>query len=889
MNNMSAPSNLRCEYLHNPIGLDLPTPRLSWEVQDDRRGAKQTAYQILVAASTAALTADNADIWDTGKVDAETSIHIPYAGPALSSRQCCYWKVRTWDRDGVAASWSEISYWEMGLLARDEWKGEWIGSALTGGKNTDTPCPFLRKEFCVEEQIVAARLYVTALGVYEFHLNGQVVGEDLFTPGWTEYRKRVQYQVYDVTCLLHDGKNAAGAILGNGWYSGYVGFSGRQCFGNQPRLLAQLELTLADGRVQVISTDDSWKLAYGPLLESDFQMGESYDARQEMPGWDAASFDDSAWCAVTKFADPGILLSGQRGPTVRRIQELAPIADPVYLSHGYVFDLGQNMVGRVRLKISGAAGTTVKLRFAEILNADGTIYTANLRSARATDYYTLKGEGEEIFEPRSTFHGFRYVELSNYPGVVTKDMITGIVIHSATPPSGTFECSDPLLNQLQHNIIWGQKGNFLEVPTDCPQRDERLGWTGDAQVFIRTATFNMQVASFFSKWMQDVADSQTPKGSIPMVVPDPGYAPENDGGPAWADAAVICPWTVYLAYGDTGILAENYQMMIRFVEYLYVTSRGFIRNYDGYQGFGGFGDWLSINAVTSQELIGTAFFAYCTQLVSEIARILGHIEDAEKYSRRFTQIRQAFIDRYITKEGLVVDQTQTAYILALHFGLMPDDLRDKAGKLLVRDIQNRNLHLSTGFVGSPYINHVLTQTGHQDTAYQLLHQTSWPSWLYPVTQGATTIWERWDGWTHDKGFQDPGMNSFNHYAYGAIGAWLYAVVAGLDIDPAAPGFKHSIIKPRPGGGLTHAKASHHTMYGLLESGWRIEGNLFILEILVPANTTATVYVPTVEAANITESGVPAAGVSGVKFIGIEEQAAVYLVGAGRYCFTAIVA
>jgi alpha-L-rhamnosidase len=544
--------------------------------------------------------------------------------------------------------------------------------------------------------------------------------------------------------------------------------------------------------------------------------------------------------------------------------------------------MGQNMVGRVRLKGSAPAGTTVILRFAEVLNPDGTLYTTNLRTARATDNYTFKGEGEEVWEPKFTFHGFRYVELAGYPGEANRDTITGVVLHSDMQRTGDFECSDPLVNQLQHNIVWGQKGNFVDVPTDCPQRDERLGWTGDIQVFARTAAFNMNVAGFLTKWTRDVADAQTEQGSIPAVVPVAfGLL---DGGPAWADAAIICPWTVYLCYGDKRILEENYGVMSRFMQFALEASPGYIRCAPEYEGWPGFGDWLSINANTPRDLIGTAFLAYDAHLMAQIAAALGKTREAAKYRRLFADVKKAFGGRYLNGSKLpeitappsevrrrmdgadaisrgtlkavdyspiesqvfntdLFQPTQTSYVLALHFDLLPDKLRKPAVNELVADIERRGMHLSTGFVGAPYLPHVLSSNGRLDVAYALLNQKTWPSWLYSVTQGATTIWERWDGWTEENGFQSPEMNSFNHYAYGSIGAWLYNTVAGIEIDPRQPGYKHSILRPQPGGGLTHAGGSIRTLYGELASRWRIEDSRFEWTVIVPPNTTATAHVP----------------------------------------------
>jgi alpha-L-rhamnosidase len=885
-------SNLTCEYRTNPLGIDVLQPRLSWQLESDRRGTRQAAYRILVAASESALSSDSM-LWDSGKVTSNQSIHVPYGGPGLVSGQRAYWKVLVWDEAGREAE-STGAWWEMGLLKRADWQGEWIGAPFSGGPRTTSPAPYLRKEFGVTKQIVSARLYATALGLYECYLNGLRVGDALLTPGWTDYNKRIQYQVYDVTDLIRSGTNACGAILGDGWSVGHIAWVGRQRYTDRPQLLAQIVLTYSDASKEIIATDNSWKVTQGPILESDMLMGESYDARRELTDWYNPGYDDVSWWPAEVFADHGAALVATNGPSVKRQEELRPVnisEIPDFVNRRWILDLGQNMVGWVRLRVCGEKGTTVSIRYAEVLNADGTLYTANLRTARNTDYYTLKGGGEEVWEPHFLFHGFRYVELLGFPGIPTEKTVTGIVIHSDIPSSGTFECSDPLINQLQHNIVWGQKGNFVDVPTDCPQRDERLGWTGDAQVFVRTAAFNMNVASFFTKWTRDLEDAQFPDGAYPAVAPNPSAWSIGDGGPAWADAGVICPWTIYQCYGDTRLLEARYASMQRFIEFLSQTSQNGLRCYAEYTGWHGFGDWLALDGSdgreggTSKELIGTAFFAYSSHLLAKIAHILGKDEDAKRYDNLSKQAREAFVKRFVLPDGTLKGGTQTSYVLALHFDLLPVELRSIAAAELVRNIGQRDNHLSTGFVGTPYLNRVLSDMGHLDIAYALLKQTTWPSWLYSVTQGATTIWERWDGWTHDKGFQDQTMNSFNHYAYGAVGAWMYAVIGGIDLDPEQPGYKHIIMRPRPGGGLTYAKTGLHSMYGLIRSEWTLENNNFEWRITVPANTTATVYVPALNAAHIIENGNSVENAQGITFLRTENGFAVFDIKAGSYSFS----
>ncbi len=885
--------NLTCEYRENPLGIDIVQPRLSWQLQSERRGARQTAYRIVVASTEADLVEPEKLLWDSGRIESDQSIHVKYSGPALESGQRLYWRVTVWDETGAQTT-SHAAWWEMGLLHSSDWQAQWIGSSWVGGPRTTSPAPYLRREFKLSQPVATARLYATAVGVYESYLNGIRIGDAVLAPGWTDYKRRVRYQVYDVTELLQQGPNVIGAILGDGWAVGHLAWDGRQRYVDRPRFLAQLVVSYVDGSTDIIATDGSWKTSTGPILESDMLMGESYDARHEMPGWHTIGFDDTGWTPVELCQPLDTKLVATNGPLVKRIEELSPriiqlindMANP-----RWIIDFGQNLVGWIRLKVSGRAGTTISIRHAESLNPDGTIYTANLRTARNNDFYTLKGEGEEVWEPRFTFHGFRYVELAGFPGEPTADSITAIVVHSEMPQTGSFECSNPLINQLQHNIIWGQKGNFVDVPTDCPQRDERLGWLGDAQVFFRTAAYNMNVAGFFTKWLQDLQDAQTETGSYPPVAPDPLKWDLTDGGPAWADAGVIIPWEMYLCYGDTAILEQQYDSMCRYIQFLQQTSREGRRCYHDYEGWRGFGDWLALDGSegregrTSKELIGTAFYAHSTHLMSKIATILGKPDDAQTFDALSMDAKRAFQNAFVNADGTIVDETQTGYVLALHFDLLPEELRTAAADRLATLIRENGDHLSTGFVGTPYINWVLSETGHLDVAYTLLNQQSWPSWLYSVLNGATTIWERWDGWTQEKGFQDPSMNSFNHYAYGAIGAWIYAVVGGIDLDPNCPGYKQIKMRPQPGGSLTSARAELSSMYGKITSAWSWNDGKFDWQISVPPNTTATIYVPASQADTILENGKPAETAPGVSLLRHEPGATVFKIEAGNYHFT----
>jgi alpha-L-rhamnosidase len=853
---------VRTEYQQNPMGIDVRKPRFSWQLRSDRRNVTQSAYQIQVAANEKDLIAGRKLIWDSTKVNSDESIHRVYEGPPLQSAQRYFWRVRVWDDRATASDWSETAFWEMGLLRPEDWKASWIEPDLKEDPAESQPAPMLRGTFRVNGAVQQARAYVTSHGLYQFELNGKRVGDEVFTPGWTSYNKRLQYQTYDVTGLLTKGENVAGAILGDGWYRGYIGFSGqRNFYGDRLALLAQIQIKYQDGHEEIVGTDQTWKSTTGPIIISDIYNGELYDARLEKTGWSAAGYDAKDWASVKVANHSKALLIAPAGPPVKRVEELKPVAIIHTPKGETVADMGQNMVGWVRLKAQGPAGTIIALHHAEVLDKAGNFYTANLRAAKQTVQYALKGGGVETFEPHFTFQGFRYVAVEGYPGELTPESLTGIVIHSDMTPAGEFETSNPLLNKLQKNIQWGQKGNFLDVPTDCPQRDERLGWTGDAQVFSRTAAFNMDVSGFYTKWLKDIAADQLETGSVPYVIPDVlSQKREAAGGAAgWADAAVIIPWTVYLTYGDKRVLEDQYDSMSKWVEYMRKRAG------DDYiwDGDFHFGDWLAFattrpdypGATTGKDLIATAFFAHSTELLQRIALVLGKETDAARYGDLVSRIKTAFRKEFVTERGRVGEDTQTAYVLALQFDLLPEELRSLAADRLARDVRARK-HLTTGFLGTPYICHVLSRYGYLDEAYLLLNREEYPSWLYPVKQGATTIWERWDGQKPDGSFQDRGMNSFNHYAYGAVGDWMYEVMAGLDIDPTLPGYKHVLVQPQPGGGATRAKASHDSMYGRVSSAWEIRDGVFTLTIEIPCNTRATVRLPGAAAVNVTESGKP---------------------------------
>jgi len=1038
---LEAPRNLRCEYLARPLGIDVRAPRFSWEVQDDRRGAKQSAYQILVADSLEALRRGRPNMWDSGKVVSDRSIHVVYQGKPLRSRTRYFWTVRTWDQNGKVSPYAPPVWFETALLSPTDWKARWIAAGpgqpkeprvplkhwiwhptakadgqvvflrgtfklpadkkikramvqaaaddqlilfvngarigqhgswrnlcqfdiadkLRPGRNSiavqarngagpcgvilglriwfedgttydfstdsswkassepqkdwqtpgfnDTawvkaavvgrygdqpwgkptaPAERLRsvmvhKEFSLPHEVQRARVYVTGLGLYELRINGKRVGGDVFTPGWTLYSKRLQYQTYDVTELLKKGPNAVGLILGNGWWSGGLGWAGRFMFGKGPlRCLLQLEVTTKGGKKVVVTTDRSWKWNFSPILDNSFYDGEVYDARLETPGWDLPGFNDKGWKPVELLEQVSYNLIAQQTYPIRVTQELTVkrITEP--LPGVYVFDFGQNAAGRVRLKVKASRGTRIKIRFAEVLNPDGTIYTANYRSAKATDIYICRGEGVEYWEPRFTYRGFRYAELTGYPGAPPADALVFRVMHTAAPFAGKFRCSDELINHIWRNTLWGQRSNLYSVPTDCPQRDERLGWMGDAQLFAPTSCWNMDLATFYTKWMRDIRDSQGEDGHTTDV--SPVAVVSGPAKPGWGDAVTVIPWTVYRFYGDKRIIEENFDSMAAWVEYMRRHAKGDLYEREGY------GDWVAV-VPSPKKPIGAAYYYWSTKLLSRMAAAIGKEKEAERYGKLAERIAEAFNAAYLDrKTGWYPGKTQTAQILPLALGITPPDQRTKVFKKLHEDVVKRGYHHSTGFLGTAYILPVLEAFGKAETAWRVVTQRTFPSWGYMIEKGATTIWELWDS---DK--KGPGMNSRNHFCFGSVVQWFYEGLAGLRNDPEEPGFKRVIVHPHPVGRLRWARASYHSMYGMIWCYWERRGKELRLEVRIPANTTAEVHLPTrnPKTAFVSESGkaLLKAGkvigeAPGVSFKAITGDSVVFEIGAGHYVFTA---
>ncbi len=885
-------TGLLTEYRANPLGMDALVPRLSWRIESSARGTMQSAYEIQVAATSEALAAGRSLLWASGKVATDASLFQPYAGPALKSSTRYFWRVRVWDAAGNTSAWSTPAFWETGLLDRGDWTAKWIGPPAAAHDSGGAPSPMLRDTFSVKGVVKSARVYITARGLYELHLNGQRVGDDFFTPGWTAYNTRLQYQTYDVTAALKQGDNAIGAMLGDGWYRGYLGFNGRNHdYGTKVALLAQLEIRYADGRTQRVNTDESWKMSTGAVTYADIYRGENYDARLEKAGWDRAGYDDRNWLPVEQAESTPAALVAPMSEPVRRTMEVKPIAIIKSPSGQLIYDLGQNITGWVRLKVTSPAGKTITLRHAEVLDAAGNLYTDNLRDAYQTDRVSFTGSGVETWEPHFTYHGFRYVQVDGLTETPTLANITGIVVRSNLTETGTFVTSDSLLNKLQRNILWGQRGNFLDVPTDCPQRDERLGWTGDAQVFARTASFNMNVGGFFAKWLADLAADQHPGGSVPWVIPNPlgGDSTHFSAAAGWGDAATVVPWTMYQMYGDRGVLERQYASMTSWVDY--VKGRAgpaLIWSKDDH-----FGDWLAWHsddagypgATTGKDFIATAYLAHSADIVSRAAAVLGKPEDAARYHTLFTKVREAFRREFVSANGRVAENTQTAYALALNFGLLDASEMPRAVQRLVDDINRHDGHLSTGFLGTPELTHALSQNGRTDVAFALLTQKTYPGWLYPISRGATTMWERWDGIRPDGSFEEKSMNSFNHYAFGAIGDWMYRTIGGINVDDAAPGYKHAIIAPVEGAGLTSARTELMTSYGTLSTEWRTINGRRELTVVVPANTTASVTLRNSTADTARESGALLTRSVGVRSVTAHGSDLIVEIGSGRYAFT----
>ncbi len=915
------PVNLRTEYKSDPV-TDSSRPRLSWELNSDTRGQMQLAYQIMVASSPELLAAGKADLWNSEKIAGNTTNQVEYAGKPLQSRASCFWRVRSWDKNGIPGEWSKTARWEIGLLSKADWKAAWIGNDLTAlGKGKTyhlPPSPFFRKEVVLKQNIKKARLYVTALGLYEFQINGRRIGNDWFTPGWTDYNKRVYYQTYDVTSDLKAGKNGFGAILADGWYAGYLGYAllignpvVRGFYGKTPLLKAQIEVEYVDGETSVIATDPSWRTNHGPIVEADILNGATYNANLEFDHWSTPGFDDSKWKNSVVYPDkPERKIEEYPGNPVQVYTELKAKSVKPREGGNYIFDLGQNFAGVVRLKVKGAKGDTIRIKYGEVLFPNGGLMTENLRRARATDTYVMNGNPlGETWTPMFTYHGFQYVEVSGLKASPSTDAITGIVLSSATPEAGTFETDNKMVNQLCHNIVWTQRSNYFEVPTDCPQRDERLGWTGDAQAYVQSATFNNDISAFFNKWLVDLNDAQRTDNSYPLYAPAPNVRNTDTWSPGWSEAGIVCPYTIFKSYGDTRMIRQFWPNMVAYMKFLENKTNGtFVFKEGSLEDIspkGGYGDWLSVGKKTPPDLLASIYFAWCASMMQEMAIAIDNKTDAKFFESLFIKAKVAFSNHYTDGlgrfktnaaaygkgEGYVdgnlgfEGHTQTAYANAIYMKILNPAFVNKAGSFLTELIQSNGGKLSTGFLGVKPLLPSLSATGHGDQAYRLLLSTEYPSWGFEVVNGATTIWERWNSYIKGKGFENnAGMNSFNHYAFGSVNEWMFGNMAGIKVDQA--GYRTFTIKPEIApSGINYVRATYHSINGEIVSSWKREGNKISLQVSVPVNTKANVFIPASDQERILEKNRSLKSNADIKVKGFKDGYLNLEMGSGNYFFT----
>ncbi|MGA2496894.1 MAG: family 78 glycoside hydrolase catalytic domain [Tepidisphaeraceae bacterium] len=891
---------LRCEYLENPLGIDAASPRLSWILASDdpvARGLSQTAFQIVVASAAQELAQDRADLWDSGKVVSSQTAQLHYAGKPLASGQHCFWKVRSWDQAGTASRWSEPASWEMGLLDPQDWQAKWIGRTDDTASN---PAPYLRRVFELKGPVKQARAYISGLGYYELSLNGRKVGDAVLDPGYTRYDRRVLYVTHDITAQLQPGRNAVGVILGNGWQN--VHTKGVWNFHEapwraSPRLLAQLRVDYVDGTSEVITGDESWKVSTGPIVFDSIYGGETYDARLEKNGWDTAGFDDAAWQSAKLLEAPKGKLSAQAMPPIRIDRELKPVKITEPSPGVFIFDIGQNLAGFAKLTVSGPAGTKVRMRYGERLAKDGSLDVADIaqhivkkwpEQQYQTDTYVLKGSGVETWHARFCYHGFQYVEVTGFPGQPTLDNLRALYIHSDIPQAGKFECSNPMLNRIEQAARWSFLSNLQGIPTDCPHR-EKNGWTGDAHLAAEQGMFTYFPATIHAKWINDLGDEQRPTGELPGIVPTSGWGYAWGNGPAWDSAFLLIPYYQYIYYGDTENFRRHYDGMKRYVDYL--TSR----SKDGIVSIG-LNDWAPWKTKTPAPITSTAYYYVDARIVALAAGLLGKDEDARHYRELAASVRKAFNARfYKADSGSYDNGSQTALSCAICQGLVEEGDRQRVLENLLAAVEKSNNHIDTGILGAKYLLNALLENGRADVAYRMVAQKDQPSWGWWLEQGATTLWEQWNG-----------SESRNHIMYGDVVAWMYKALAGINPDPQSPGFAHVLIKPHVVGDLTSASGEYDSIRGRIISRWKLNGDEFQLNLILPPNMRATVslpitaarapetqgsqirgpiLLPILPADNVRESGKPAAGAVGVKFLRAENGRSVYEVGSGSYVFS----
>jgi len=891
-------TNLRCEYLEAPLGIDALQPRFSWVLECQKRGVSQTAYRILVASSEKALEDDRVDRWDSGKVESDESVNVVYEGGSLESGETYFWRVRVWDQDSTASLWSAVTTFQMGLLEASEWEGAWIGAA-----DGNISAPLIRKEFSLDKEVVQAHAYICGLGYYELYINGEKVGDHVLDPGTTDYRKRVLYVTYNVTDYLQTGANTVAVMLGDGWFSSTEMVEQSpvplRLYADRPQLLLQLNAKYANGTKASVFTDESWKVSRGPITSNGIWNGESYDARLEQPGWKSPGFDDSAWDNAAVVDAPGGWLDSQLLPPIRVNKTLKPVALTEPRPGVYVFDFGQNLTGWPRLRVSGPAGTEVVLRTAEITRPEmarmkgesdegvlGTIDPSPNRSAKAQDSYILAGKaGVEVYEPHFTYHGFRYVQVEGFPGKPTPGSLEARVVHSAVEPVGDFHCSNELINQIHHNTVWGQLSNLFSMPTDCPQRDERLGWMGDAHLSAEEAMYNFDMAAFYTKWLQDIKDAQLENGALPDLTP-PHWMEFETGTPAWQVAYPLITWDMYRYYGDTRILEIHYPSVKKWVDYYGETAKDYIVEW-------GRGDWVPPKLTEPDDgslpITSTGYYYHGARIVAGMAEVLGKAEDAQSYTNLAAEIKKAFNARFLHPEtNQYGTGSQTSNSFPLYLGLVPEDREEAVMENLVRDIvTEHDTHLWVGIIGTKALVEVLPAQGWGQLMYQLAVQTTYPSWGYMISHGATTFWERWGGYK----YFDAGMNSLNHIMFGSVDEFFYGDLAG--IRPASPGYQLVTIKPQVVGDLESARAETKTVRGLISSIWARNGNTLTLEVIIPVNSRGKVSIPNLGLEEVVvkeggkvvwKDGSYKSGVAGISGAEGSEKYITFEAGSGAYSF-----
>lgn len=859
-------TGLRTNELDHPLALAAVGPSFSWKLVATARNTTQAAYELRLAKDDGTPAS-----WDSGWITDSKQIGVPYAGATLAHGQAYVWQVRVRDNHGQTSEWSPSARFETELDIAADWHASWIGATDPAATSA-----IFRKVFELPRAPVRARLYVSSLGVYRTFLNGEGTDGDVLAPGWTDYNTRIPYQAYDVTTQLHAGHNVIAAMLAPGWYAGNIASFGPEKYGKSPSLSAELRIDFADGTHTWIDTDGSWQTAPGPFRQADIIMGETYDARGLPDHWDDVDAAPEGWTAAriaTGSEAHTQLLHPQDDEPVRVTAKRQAVLLPHQpTADARLFDLGQNMVGVVELKVNAQAGKTIQLRYGEMLNPDGSLYTANLRSAKATDRFTAARDGEQTYTPTFTYHGFRYVEVTGTADPADVLAVTGLVQGSDLPWTGKLDTGNPMLDQLQSNITWGQRGNFVSIPTDTPARDERLGWAGDINVFAPTASYNQNTYTFLSKWLRDLRDAQSREGDYPGVAPNPIHI---ESGAGWSDAGITVAYTLWHSYGDRRVINDGYASMTRFMALLERRAGpGLTRVH------GPWADWLHLDDPTPADLLGTAYLAYDARLMSEMAAAVGQTGDAAQYADLAERTRRAFVARYLHADGTLGTNSQTGYAMAIGMGLVPPAAVATA---FVKTIHARNDHLATGFLGTPWLLPALSAIGQKDLAWKLLLNRDYPSWGYEIQNGATTMWERWNSLKPDGSFGDVGMNSFNHYAYGAVGDWMYRHIAG--IAPLAPGYARFAVAPTPGGGVTHGGGSLESAYGRIATSWNIEGTRFSLDIVVPPGTSAEVTLPGVDSASVQESGQPAGSMAGVSQMHEVATGAMLTLGSGHYVLT----